>query len=775
MKRILLALLSLSLLSIWNVGAQESEGRALFEADHFNITAQAQFSPATIDSQATVKVTNRGTAAARQLTLKINKKAKVSAVSVEGATAQFREFDDRFVAILKNVAINLPKSVPVGGSTTITVSYSFPVEEASATAALTPGDTLLLPESHWFPVVNSIFSPHGADYAPFTLTVTLPQGEQAISGGALKSESPASNATTYVYEQTLPGQPFLVAGHYDKPVTGKAAGVEVYLPKGLNAASRQQIDQMIEEAGRILDYYSKLFGAKPATPIRIIGSSRINSFASPSSLIFNLNILRRDILVNEMVESLASGLARNWIGGQIRFTDRGWGVLIDGLPRYLSALYFGERFGADAGKEAFERYRRVYAPLGASKRDLHLIVQTPLYDKYYASVLNKGPLVWRMVEREMGRDKLLSAIKGLLSPEQGRTTFDEFRKTLIAAGGKGVETILFQWIDKVVDPDLMIGIPRPTEKGITSALRNFGTGDVKVDVLAITDKGERLIEQATIPSEGLSEVHFNTANKIVSVEVDPDKIVPQINYDNDAQPKQLSGLTVYNEGYSLYVKQDLAGAEAKFREAAKLEPQHGLPRVWLGRVLALQGKTDEAMKELNAALEIQPPLAAVVAWANITLGELAQAKGESEKAIGYFKHAVLMDAEVAATTAARAGLIKAETAANKLPPVEESVRSFISQLDKAINSGNAQALAPLIVRTNAKLKKFMNGVAINKPQWTSEILRAEALDADLTAVDVNVKAREGDRSFSGTALLILRRAGSGWLLDNIPEELFNVK
>jgi hypothetical protein len=52
-------------------------------------------------------------------------------------------------------------------------------------------------------------------------------------------------------------------------------------------------------------------------------------------------------------------------------------------------------------------------------------------------------------------------------------------------------------------------------------------------------------------------------------------------------------------------------------------------------------------------------------------------------------------------------------------------------------------------------------------------LRSEQLDANLVAADVSLETKELGRQQSGTAVLFLARAGSGWKLLGI--DLFEVR
>jgi len=280
-----------------------------------------------------------------------------------------------------------------------------------------------------------------------------------------------------------------------------------------------------------------------------------------------------------------------------------------------------------------------------------------------------------------------------------------------------------------------------------------------------------------VPSESLATAEIPTAEKITSVEVDPDKLLIQTNYDNDLREGDMrlprpSAQTLFNQSIAAFNKGDYADAEGKLREAARRDPTNALIHAWLARTLAAEKKLDEAASEANAAIKIEPPVGSALAWAHVTLGQVAMARNQAAEAVGALRRAVVEAEEAPAQLAARATLVQAERAANQLPPVDPSVRSFITQLDAVIKDPSSDKLTPLVVRNN--LKRFIQGLTVARPSaWATEIRRGDTMDANRVAVDVGLTTHAENRDQSGTALYILSRAGGNWVLEDV--QLFNVK
>src|SRR5207253_2696760 len=110
--------------------------------------------------------------------LKLNKNAKVTAVKVDGNDAQFRQKNDERLNEIANVGVDFPKSIQPGASATVALSYSLELKESSPIGAILPGETVLLPESFWVPVVHTPFTTYGPDVAPVTLTINSGEGER---------------------------------------------------------------------------------------------------------------------------------------------------------------------------------------------------------------------------------------------------------------------------------------------------------------------------------------------------------------------------------------------------------------------------------------------------------------------------------------------------------------------------------------------------------------------------------------------------------------------
>jgi hypothetical protein len=305
-------------------------------------------------------------------------------------------------------------------------------------------------------------------------------------------------------------------------------------------------------------------------------------------------------------------------------------------------------------------------------------------------------------------------------------------------------------------------VPQQGASGWTSALRNLGTGNVTVDVVATTASGKKIAARATVPSEGFGRVEFASAEPIASIEVDPEHVIFETDYANNARPPRPLAVQLFNDGIAMVVRKEFAAAEPKLRAVLAENPSDAVAHSWLARALKGQGKTAEAEKAAMAALAAEPVPAFALAWAHITLGQVAQAAGRHGDAVSYFRRAAVEAVDTPGLVAARDGLVASERAAGHAPAIDESVRKFFAAYDAALSAGVNTAQAEQFI-DSAALPAFVRGLVANVARkWSTEVVRSEPVDRDEILVDARFTVSQGSDSSTSPAVVRLRRAAGGW-------------
>ncbi|HEX4945340.1 MAG TPA: tetratricopeptide repeat protein [Blastocatellia bacterium] len=715
-----------------------------------------------------------------RLSFYLHNKAKVTAMSVNGATVQFRTGEPPRLPLI-TVATDITSSFASAPEFDVELTYAIPSTDRSQTLHVSTGENYALPNGFWVPMNHNPYADHGVDTAPFTITVNAP-GSKIVSSGNRTSDN--------VYEQTLAAQPFFFAGNYDvtSVTAAKSAKIEIYAPRGLDENGQQQIKRLADEATNIVNFYTDYFGVPQPGAFRIIATGTTGlTFSEPGAVAIDDSYFRRNVLDLGTIELITAAAAKSFIDGRVLMRGRGAGFMRDGLPIYLVAQYLGARYGEAQQTAAFDRYRRAYEPV-ARGSDAALLQQTP-YDRSYTTVVyNKGALVWRLIEKKIGKAAFDKLVRSMLDRQRvdvlsltewkaplcraARCT--SVKADLLAAAGTqsdAIQEVFTQWIENVVVPDFAVGQPQAGASGVESTLVNFGSGDIAVDIVATTEAGEKLNRTVLVKGGEYGAVTFPAGTKIARIEVDPDKLYPQKDYSNDVFPRRAAPNEAYGQASLAFTKKDYATAETKLKEALSAEPNAPILQALLGRVLLATNKTAEATKAFADTLKNQPIPLQAFAWAQLGLGQMALQANKYAEAATHFRLASASELDQATTLAARDGAIKAEQGANAVK-VPEEARAFLKQLDEALLTGSPDAVNPLVEQGN--LREFVKRVTGSKPTtWTTEILRAEVWDADRIAVDTNVKVKIIGREGVGRAVYVLSRASGKWKLSDVP--IFDVK
>ena len=744
------------------VGAQD-ESRPVWQVTNFDITVNNPGAERALNARAIVSVLNIGRGSGSSLTLRINSKAEIKSVSVGGASASYRLTPETRGGA-QRVTIALPGAVAPNGTVAATVDYRLPVEENSGVAALSPVGSQFLPLSLWYPSPNTPLAVGGADYAPFRLTVS---GANAVSSGAEKSANGDS-----VFEQTLHALPFLVLGSWDRvDGGGNAKGISAFLPKGAGADERKQAESLIAFVADARAFCASWFGAAPDVPLRLVASKRGAGFDDAGTILLSDAAFQRKKIDSSTALGIGEAVTHLWIGGATPVRGEGHGVMREALARFIATQFIEKQFGTDAAEGERARQRLAYESI--AKRDAPVALMTPLDATYFNSISNKGAMIWRLVDHVIGRDAFVAALRGLLlsgQSDQEGFNLARARAVFVERGGPAVKALLDAELDHPTDMDLLAGLPHQENGQWVSALRNLGSNEVTVSVAATTDAGPQLTVLATIPAHDFGQAVFKTAARVVRVEVDPEKLYPQLDYENDIAPRQVELSGSLAEATRLFGAQEFAKADALARNLLAAAPRMQEARILFARILLAENKTDEAEREFRKLADDRLPTPAALAWSAIGLGEIALRRGQATEAAKDFNEAVRADAEYGSTVAARAARIRAEAAAP--PAIDESAKAFINQLDTAIRTGRQAEIGSLIVP--GELIKFVRGAVGTQPEsWQTNVLRSEQLDANHLALDVTLNTKQLGVEHSGTAVYILARVGGSWKLNAI--EYFEVR
>ncbi len=610
--------------------------------------------------------------------------------------------------------------------------------------AISPLGLQFLPSSFWYPTPNSHYAPRGSDFAPFKITVNNSSGTLISSGTGSGNQ----------YDQKLNGQPFFLTGNWD---TVESKGVTVYLPKGATEAERQRANELGSLVAEASTYTASLLGSIPSVPLRLVAVRRGAGFADGGTILLDYAAFRRSKIDSQTAMTIADSVAKIWLGNAKLVGGDSYNVIREGLSRYVATLFIEKQFGKAAADS--ERFRQLTAHASIAQTDAPFNLASPLDSTYYASVTYKGALIWRNIANQMGRESFFNTLKQMNS-----YSIADIKSALATP-----YEVLDYPLANNTDTNLLAGLPQ-VAGGVTKvAVRNTGSITVKVNVQAITEKGEKLLQQTSIQPKSFGEVIFNTTDKIIRTEIDPEKFYPQTDYSDDVAPREFTDSNPIIVIKRAFDKQDYALGEKSARTLLQNHSYLNDAQVWLGRALLAENKLTEAETIFQNAIKDPLPSPFVLAWANIGLGDIALKSSRNAEAAKYYAAAVSADAEYGSTLAGRLGGQKLTS-----PTVDESVKTFFAQFDKAVVTARKTEVEALIVP--GEITRFSGGVVGGQPErWVTNVVRTEAIDSTYTLVETNlsVKRLGSENIENGTAVFVLAKVGANWRLAGV--EVFEVR
>lgn len=685
---------------------------------------------------------------ASTVTLRISPSAEISAVNVGGATADFTKREEKInaSASLQRILIRIPSVAP-GGSVTASVDYKLNVKDNSGLSSMSPLGAQFLPHSFWYPTPNSWYFARGADYAPFRLNVSAPAGMTVVSSGVDSSGA---------FDNAFAGQPFFVAGSWD---TVNGSGATAYAPKGVSGDQPARAAELAALVSEARTFVSNFLGIAAATPIRIVGVRRGSGFSNGGTVLIDEGVFRRQKIDSQTAMSLAESIAKMFIGNAVTITGDGQGVLREGLPRFLATQFIESKYGREVADIERMRQRNAYAAVVS--RDSPLSTVAPLDDFYYPEVANKGAMIWRLLSKKAGTDEFTNAFRS--AAKDGQLDLADVRNSFASQ-----KDFLDYAFDQVTDMNLLVGLPQVNGAETKVDLRNTGGIDATVTIVATTANGEKIPAPTTIKAKSFGEVSFKTPNKVVRVEIDTDKLYPQINYSDDVAPRETTESDLQLAVKRNFDKQDYVNAEKMARLVLRDYPRFDDVRILLARSLSGKGNNSDAEKEFRAVLDEKLPSARSLAWANVGLGEIAAKAGQTGPAAKFAEEAIRADAEYGASLAAR----NLRNRINASTPMDESLKAYFAQFDKAAAANRKADLDAMVVPGDAT--KFASGISGQTEQWQTQIKQIDRIDANTVLVEANMTVKLLNKEIeTGIAVYRLTKAGSGWKLSAV--EMFEVR
>ena len=493
----------------------------------------------------------------------------------------------------------------------------------------------LMYASRWFP-----FHDYAADRATADITFIVPAGLQVAGTSddpVVAQPSPKEGAVRYRFVHR---QPVLIgnfaAGQYiNKNLTFGKYQLQLYAMPG----SEKRIDSFAELTGRVLEFYSKHYGA-PLFGNRLvivqIDDESLDTYSGPGIVFLSSKMFDSSRPIPE--EKIEREIAYQWWGQTVglKSFDDAW--LSQGLAEW-SAFAYRESMLSAGGLDAAQREQQERA---LTFEQTASIARAPsaLDDQsaaYQSIVFYKGSMIFRMLRETIGRDNFEKLLYTFLDTYRGKNaSIDDFEKLASKLSQQNLRYFFAQWVEGTGVPEFTVDY-----QIIRTRAGKFRTrGTVKQNLENLRMPVELLLraegdnQQITVRVEGKSEdFDFESNGQPIEVVVDPNNKILRMSDELRVSIIARRGIEQMKEG--IY-----AEAQQQFEAALKLDRSNSWVYYNLGLLFLEQRNWQQALDNFDASLLGTLKPAWIEVWAHIKRGNAYDAKGDRNKAVYEYQKAV---------------------------------------------------------------------------------------------------------------------------------------
>jgi len=616
------------------------------QASRFDVTnyrIEAQIIPDQHMLRAGADITLVPLDATRSVVFELNGSLKVEGIEKDGRELTGFVQDPVGVGALgPSVRIDLGQVVPANVPVTLRMRWSgalvSPEGGPLATKRLAyvgQEGSYLMYASRWFP-----FHDYAADRATSDITLIVPAGLQVAGTSddpVVAQPVPKDGVVRYRFVHR---QPALVgnfaAGQYiNKNLRFGRYDLQLYALPG----NEKRIDAFAELAGRVLEYYSKQYGA-PLFGSKLvfiqIDDESLDTYSGPGIVFLSAKMFDTTRPVPE--EKIEREIAYQWWGQSVglKSFDDAW--LSQGLAEWSAFAFRESTLSAGpldgAQREQQERALTFEQTASIARAPSALDDQSAAYQSI---VFYKGSMVFRMLRETIGRDNFDRLLRSYLETFRGKNaSVDDFEKLTAKVTNENLRYFFAQWVEGTGVPEFTVDY-----QIIRTRAGKFRTrGTVKQNLEALRMPVELLLraegdnQQTTVRVEGRSEdFDFESNGQPIEVIVDPNNKILRMSDDLRVSIIARRGIEQMKEG--IY-----AEAQQQFEAALKLDRSNSWVYYNLGLLYLEQRNWPQALDNLEASLIGNLKPSWIEVWAHIKRGNAYDAQGDRNRAVAEYNKAL---------------------------------------------------------------------------------------------------------------------------------------
>ncbi|MEP6637120.1 MAG: M1 family aminopeptidase, partial [Acidobacteriota bacterium] len=611
--------------------------------DITNYRIEAQLIPEQHMLRAGADITLVPLETTRSIVFELNGSLHVESVERDGKALSGMVQDAVGVGTLgPNVRVDLGQMVPANQPITLRFRWSgallSPEGGPLATKRLayvgTEGSYLMY-ASRWFP-----FHDYAVDRSASDITLVVPTGTQVAGTSddpVVAQASPKDGATRYhfVHRQPVLVGNFVAGRYISRSLHFGNYEIQFYAKPG----NENRINPYAELMGHVLEFYTKQYGA-PLFGTRLVvaetDDETLDTYSGPGIIFLASKMFDGSRPTPE--DKLQREVAYQWWGQTVglKSFDDAW--ISQGLAEW-SAFAFREATLTGGALDAAQREQQERA---LTFEQTASIARAPgaLDDQsaaYQSIVFYKGAMVFRMLRETMGKEKFDQLLHTFATTFRGKSaSIDDFEKLTTQITGDNMRFFFAQWIEGTGVPEFSVDYQIIRTRG--GKFRTRGTVKQTLETLRMPVelmlRAEGDSQTTTTRIEGRSEdFDFISNGQPIEVIVDPNYRILRMSDELRVSIIARRGIEQMKEG--LY-----AEAQQQFEAALKMDRSNSWVYYNLGLLFLEQRNWQQALDNLDAALNGTLKPSWIEAWARIKRGNAYDAKGERSRAVGEYNKAV---------------------------------------------------------------------------------------------------------------------------------------
>ncbi len=348
------------------------------------------------------------------------------------------------------------------------------------------------------------------------LTVQTPAGIEPITQGVRIHHAEESDRLLTVWEASHPSDGLnLVAGRFI--ITAEEVG-DIATYTYLLEDDPRLSALYLERTAVYLEMYEEMIGPYPYGKFATVENWFPTGYGMPSYTLLGGTVLRLPFIP---YTSFGHEICHNWWGNSV-FVDPAQGNWCEGLTVYCADYHYKDLESPAAAREYRRNLLKDYAAYVKEGKDFPLSTFESRHSGATRAVgYGKSMMVFHMIERRIGRDAFLAALRKVYAEKLfQKASWSDFFSAFSAESGRDLSSWQLQWLTRSGAPELAVdGAHRRGDRIVLELSQDEPAYDLQVPVLVTTAAGS---QEHVVSLTGLrGEFELQVAGA-TSVTVDPD-------------------------------------------------------------------------------------------------------------------------------------------------------------------------------------------------------------------------------------------------------------